>query len=181
MTSEMKKTLSDQELQARIDKLPEEMSPERDLWPGIERALVQLPQQSPQQGGLQQTRGSSAVSKMKMPMAWAASVVAAVLLTWMNFSPQQGQSTQLNLVAAMQQDFELQKKTMLVSFGQPQIDKLPLEMQNQLNQLAAARASINKALTEDPNNADLLSLLRFTQQQELDLLEQLYSPQWQSI
>ena len=31
------------------------------------------------------------------------------------------------------------------------------------------------------NNSDLLNLLRWTQQQELDLLKQLYSPQWQSI
>ncbi|WP_236701229.1 hypothetical protein [Thalassomonas viridans] len=177
----MKKPLSDQALQAKIDKLPEEMSPERDLWPGIERALVQLPQQQPQQTFSAHKSGHSATHKMKMPLAWAASVVAAVLLTWMNLAPEQGQQGQLNLVAAMQQDFELQKKTMLISFGQPEISKLPLDMQDQLNQLAAARASINKALAEDPNNTDLLSLLRWTQQQELDLLEQLYSPQWQSI
>ncbi|WDE11134.1 hypothetical protein [Thalassomonas haliotis] len=187
----MNKPLSDQALQARIDQLPDEMSPERDLWPGIERALVQLPQQKPQpplsqQVFSQQTSGyeSSAEAKgnkMKMPLAWAASVIAAVLLTWMNLAPQQDQPGPLNLVAAMQQDFELQKKTMLVSFGQPKISELPPEMQNQLNQLAAARASIDKALAEDPNNADLLSLLRWTQQQELDLIEQLYSPQWQSI
>ncbi|WDD98352.1 hypothetical protein [Thalassomonas actiniarum] len=177
----MNKPLSDQALQSRIEQLPEEISPERDLWPGIERALVQLPQQKPQQTNEQVSSVGMKTNKVTMPLAWAASVIAAVLLTWMNLAPQQGQPGQLNLVAAMQQDFELQKNTMLVSFGQPKISELPLDMQNQLNQLAAARSSINKALAEDPNNADLLSLLRWTQQQELDLIEQLYSPQWQSI
>ena len=38
-----------------------------------------------------------------------------------------------------------------------------------------------KALLNDVNNSDLLNLLRWTQKQELELIKQLYSPQWQSI
>ena len=175
MNGDSNKAISEQVLQAQIDNLPLEMSPERDLWSGIERALP-LYQQEAGTPSAKWTRVN-----MKMPLAWAASVIAAVLLTWVNLGPGTGQESQFNLVASIQQDFESQKKTMLVSFGQPNISQLPQEMQKQLNQLAAARASINKALVDDPNNADLLSLLRFTQQQELDLIQQLYSPQWQSI
>ena len=61
-----------------------------------------------------------------------------------------------------------------MSYGQPTVDKLPLAMQKELTQLADARASIRKALVTDENNADLLNLLDFTQQQELKLLQQLY-------
>lgn len=173
----MNKQLSEQELQAQINELPSEMTPQRDLWSGIERAIVNKGQDKHPH----RISAPLLANKMKIPLAWAASVVAAVLLTWVNLAPEQSQLASLNLVASMQQDFELQKKTMLVSFGQPEIAKLPLAMQTQLNQLAAARASIEKALVDDPNNTDLLSLLRWTQEQELDLIEQLYSPQWQSI
>ena len=54
-------------------------------------------------------------------------------------------------------------------------------MQKQFKELSSARVAINKALKDDPNNSDLLNLLRWTQQQELDLLQQVYSPQWQTI
>lgn len=155
-----------QQLQKQLDELPREISPERDLWPGIEVAL----QQRSQQGKHTKTT--------LLPFAWAASVVAAVLLTWVNITPQQATD---DLVASLQSDFEQQKKTMLVSFGRPELTKLPVAMQQQLQQLASARNSIQLALAADENNVDLLDLLRWTQQQEMDLLKQLYSPQWQTI
>jgi len=70
---------------------------------------------------------------------------------------------------------------MLVSFGQPKLSALPLEMQKQLAQLLSARQAIEKALVDDPNSSDLLNILRWTQKQELELIKQLYSPQWQTI
>jgi len=162
--------ISEQELQARVDDLPQEMSPERDLWSGIERA-IQSKAQEP----------DSSNKKLVMPLAWAASVVAAVLLTWVSFTPNSGVEQSQSLVAVMQDSFEQQKQTLLVSFGRPDISKLPPAMQEELSKLASARASIEKALRDDPDNADLLNLLRWTQQQELDFIEQLYRPQWQSI
>ena len=117
-----------------------------------------------------------------MPTAWAASVVVAVLLTWLTLGPELSTSQpSVNLVAAMQQDFEQQKHSMLVNFGTPDIKQLPVAMQTELVKLSSAQKTISKALADDPNNSDLLNLLRWTQQQELDLLKQLYSPQWQSI
>ena len=41
--------------------------------------------------------------------------------------------------------------------------------------------AIYQALENDPNNSELLNLLRWTQDQELALIEQVYSPQWQTI
>jgi hypothetical protein len=172
----MSKLISEQALQHEIAKLPEEMTPERDLWSGIERAIQNKPQQTTPHNESENEK------KVFVPTAWAASLVAAVLITWLSFSPEQtGQGAQIDLVAAMQQNFQQEKQTMLVSFGQPKIKELPAAMQDELTKLTSAQVTIEKALADDPNNGDLLNLLRWTQQQELDLLKQLYSPQWQTI
>jgi 3-dehydroquinate dehydratase len=74
----------------------------------------------------------------------------------------------------MQHNFQQQKQTLLVSYGKPSMEQLSPAMKKELKQLGDARASIRKALASDENNADLLNLLDFTQQQELKLLQQLY-------
>jgi len=178
----MNKLISEQNLQDQVSELADEMSPQRDLWAGIERAIQVKQQDKPSH--------ESTTKITFVPTAWAASIVAAVLVTWVSFSPsfstqpvetvQQGNSP-INLVIAMQDSFEQTKQTMLVSFGQPKIAELPKEIQLELNKLNSAQKTIEKALLEDPSNNDLLNLLRWTQKQELDFLTQLYSPKWQSI
>lgn len=174
-------TINDQQLQQQIDALPKEMTPSRDLWQGIEKAINQ-----PQANKL-------TTKPMMAPasMAWAASIVVAVLVTWLSFKPNSvlpngdeqslTASVSQSLVATMNDDFAQQKSLMLASFGQPDITKLPQAMRTQVEQLEQARASIEKALANDENNVDLINLLRWTQQQELELLKKLYSPQWQTI
>ena len=178
----MSKLLSEQDLQKNVAELADEMTPQRDLWPGIERAIQTKQQDKP----------SFNLPKKAtfIPTAWAASLVAAVLVTWISFSPQradkpvivaQQDNVPLNLVTAMQENFKQTKKTMLISFGQPKMSELPKGIQEELTKLSSAQTTIQKALIEDPSNNDLLNLLRWTQKQELDLLTQLYSPKWQSI
>lgn len=179
----MVKEITDKELQQQLDKLPKEITPERDLWAGIEKATQGKKQVKEQQ-------------KVFVPSVWAASLLAAVLVTWLTLTPNetehqlvqqdavvsgQVEQEQVELVTVMQNNFLQQKQAMLVSFGQPDMSQLPAEMQVQLEQLAAARKSIRKALEADANNMDLLNLLDFTQQQELKLIQQLYRPQLQSI
>jgi hypothetical protein len=163
--------LSEQALQSYLDNLPKEMTPERDLWQGIEHAIEHL----------QHERSDKKLSNM-VRFSWAASVIAAVLISWITFGPQQAKvNNEFNLVASMQQTFEQQKQSLLVSFGAEMVTPLSQDMLAQLAELASARETIKKALTEDPNNVDLINLLHWTQQQELDLIEQLYRPTWQSI
>jgi hypothetical protein len=178
----MNKLLSEQDLQKEVASLPDEMTPQRDLWTGIERAIQAKKQDAPS--------FESTTKKVFMPTAWAASLVAAVLVTWVSFSPYfssqpvdmaQQENSPLNLVMAMQENFQQTKQTMLVSFGQPKVSELPKEIQTELTKLSSALKTIEKALLEDPTNNDLLNLLRWTQKQELDFLTQLYSPKWQSI
>lgn len=172
------KLISDKKLNEQVANLANEMSPERDLWPGIERALNHKIQVS----------SGDKQSNVFVPSAWAASIAMVMLMSWFTFSPstveqsvpvmvqnqQKTSPTPGQLVNFMQQNFKLQKQTLLASYGQPTVDRLPVAMQKELTQLADARASIRKALLTDNNNADLLNLLDFTQQQELKLLQQLY-------
>lgn len=169
---EMKQNNFEEKLQAELAQLPKEISPQRDLWSGIDKAI--------NQNAAVATKTSP--KKVFMPAAWAASVVAAVLLTWLTLSSEQTTTAPtINLASAMQQNFEQQKQIMLVNFGTPDIKQLPIAMQTELIKLSSAQKTISKALADDPNNSDLLNLLRWTQQQELELLKQLYSPQWQNI
>ena len=172
------KVISDKTLNEQVANLANEMTPERDLWPGIERALNHKSQVS----------SGDKQSNVFVPSAWAASIAMVMLMSWFTFSrstveqsvpvmvqnQQKTSPTPGQLVNFMQQNFKLQKQTLLASYGQPTVDRLPVAMQKELTQLADARASIRKALLTDNNNADLLNLLDFTQQQELKLLQQLY-------
>lgn len=191
--------ITDQVLAGKVANLANELSPQRDLWAGIERAIQDKPQQ------LAEREPADASQKVPfIPVAWAASIVAAVLVTWLSLSPSVEQSKALivnnndvplstepfandQLVTIIQDDFSQQKQAMLVSFGQPDLKQLPAKMQVQLAQLAQARLTIEKALQSDNNNVDLLNLLRFTQQQELNLLQQLLpymgsnAVKWQTI
>jgi len=171
----MNKETSEQHLEREVHKLAKEMSPKRDLWSGIERAIALSPQEN-------NAKGVSNKSTVIVPTAWAASIVAAVLLTWVSFTPNDTNlPNSINLASNMQESFEEQKQFVLASFGQPELTKLSKEMQTQLTELSKARKAIATALVDDENNSELLNLLRWTQKQELDLLKQLYSPKWQTI
>ena len=187
----MNKQISDQRLTSLVNELPKDMQPQRDLWSGIERAIQDKVQQD----------NSKSNNNTVLPMAWAASIVAAVLVAWISFAPTTStlsplltksneEKVPLNtevIISSMQANFQQQKQAMLVSYGKPDMASLPINMQNQLVELAKARRTIEKALVDDVNNVDLLNLLRFTQQQELNLLQQLYpymnnkNIQWQTI
>ncbi len=165
----MKNLISDQSLEQQIAQLPKEMEPKRDLWRGIEKAIAMTPQQPTKKTQL-------------LPVAWAASILVAVVVSWLSFTPQQLTTpVTLTIAATLQQEFEQQKQLMLTSFGSPKLSELPQEMQQQLTELSSARNTISKALASDPENKELLNLLRWTQQQEIQLLKQLYTPQWQTI
>jgi hypothetical protein len=171
-------TISDKLLTDQVAKLTNEMTPERDLWSGIERAINHQTQEI----------SDNKKNAVFVPSAWAASILIVMLASWFTFSPssnglrapkmaqseQEEKVMQGELVSFMQNNFQQQKQTLLVSYGQPAVDTLPVAMQKELKQLGDARASIRKALLADENNADLLNLLDFTQQQELKLLQQLY-------
>jgi len=179
--------ISDQTLQQHLDKLSNELTPERDLWAGIERAINHAEQTTRQSSKQLNTQGKLTANRFTAPFAWAASVVVAVLLSWQlnhTFSPSPTSVTQqsnYDAVSFIKDNFQQQKQSLLVSYGKPESKQLPIKMQKELQQLESAQSTIYKALASDKNNQDLLNLLQWTQQQELKLLEQLYRPRWQTI
>jgi hypothetical protein len=164
----MNEQTAEQILQQKLAHLPKDISPERNLWPGIEKAIqhAPLPKKQP---------------VISTPLAWAASIVIAIFFTWQNQMQPNETGSAINVAELMQSTFIQQKSGLLVSLGNPQMTELPKIMQKQLSELHAAQTTIVNALKNDPNNTDLLNLLRFTQQQELKLITQLYQPQWQTI
>lgn len=164
----MKNEITDVSLQQHVDELSKEMSPNRDLWPGIEKALVKQTQQP--------------VKKPYYPVAWVATVMVAVLASWLSMAPPPNSDmATVDIAQVMQQDFKEQKRLMLVTLGEPDLAQLSPDMQKQFDELKKAQQAISKALENDPTSVELLNLLRWTQKQELDLLKQIYSPQWQTI
>ncbi len=172
------KEVSDALLDTKTAELMHEIAPQRDLWPGIERAINHQGQQS-------------LVFKSRdlfVPSVWAASIAMIMLVSWLTLAPQHNpfkenslvnnsvkiKVNQSQLIAMMQESFNQQKVSLRGSYGNPKIELLPIAMQTELSQLAKARVAINNALENDENNVDLLNLLDFTQQQELTLLQQLY-------
>ena len=170
--------MSDALLDKKTAELVPEITPQRDLWPGIERAINHQGQQP-----------SAFNSRdLFMPSVWAASIAIIMLVSWVTLAPQHNpfmetrlvshstevKANQAQLVAMMQQSFNQQKVSLRSSYGNPKIELLPIAMQTELSQLAKARVAIRNALDNDENNVDLLNLLDFTQQQELTLLQQLY-------
>ncbi|WP_033076045.1 hypothetical protein [Thalassotalea sp. ND16A] len=170
----MNKLKAEQNLQAQIDGLSHDIKPERDLWAGIEHAIEHNSQQHVA-NEIKPKRVNIA------PFAWAASIVVAVLFTWNINSNKDMQIAQVSAVEVLQQQYSQEKNSMLVSFGEPDLSQLPADIQKQFNELQSARTSLEAALADDPNNKDLLNLLKWTQKQELNLLEQLFSPKWQTI
>ncbi|PCI58699.1 MAG: hypothetical protein COB35_13115 [Gammaproteobacteria bacterium] len=182
--------IDDEKLASHITKIPKEITPKRDLWAGIEHAISN----STQPENVQGNKNKKKSFHFNTPLAWAASVIIAVLVSWQlnqSFSTQntanvvqQNSTTPMlgfNAVNFIQTNFQQQKQSLLTSYGKPDLTQLPLKMQQELQQLAKAQQSIVKALAKEKNNQNLLNLLQWTQQQELRLIEQLYRPRWQSI
>ncbi|WP_299977563.1 tetratricopeptide repeat protein [uncultured Pseudoteredinibacter sp.] len=165
----MKHSKSLDELLADERQCPEEISPKRDLWPGIEKAINQEQQKSP--------KGLSINSKIAFSSA--ASVLAAVLLIkGPDLLPSQ-EPTIDSGIAALVNTYEQEKQQMLVRYqGQ---EAIVSNWQQQLNDLEEAAKSLRNALEDDPDNAVLIHMLGNVYQQQLDLINKVHTPKWQQI
>ncbi|CAH9054889.1 hypothetical protein PSECIP111951_02688 [Pseudoalteromonas holothuriae] len=139
-----------------------EVSPKRDLWPGIERALVS------------HNEHAKKVSYWPKLTGVAACMVAG-LLAWQVVIKQPQQNTMVDISAF----FEQQKQSLLVQYeAQP---ALTSDWQAQLKELESAEQAVKSALQNDPENAALLKMLAQVYQQQLDLINKVHEPRWQQI
>lgn len=166
----MSKVEFEQELHRQLQQLDKHKQPQRDLWPGIEVALVEQSERPCAQDE----------QRWPKPMLLAASVLLVGVLSWFSL---QGRSDQhlsgADLVAQLSQQHQLQKQALLVKFqDQPALTK---NWSTQLAELDDAASAIKAALEHDPDNMALLKMLQSVHQQQIDLIERVHSSKWQQI
>lgn len=162
MSSKNQQTLSNM-----IDEQQRDKQPERDLWPGIEQALVRE--------SVTQVKAKSAI---KPSFAIAASVLIAVFVGWFGF--ESGKSIQGEaLVAALSEQHQSQKQSLLIRYKDS--PATTSNWQEQLDELDKAATAIKAALNEDPNNAALLKMLKHVYEQQMQIIERVHQPAWNQI
>lgn len=157
----------EQDLTKHLHALVKDKMPERDLWPGIELALVE-----PQAQQLNHKQGP----KLRL---LAASVLLVGLIGWLSVDQLNNSMSGAQLVASLSEQHAVQKQALLVQFkDQPALTD---NWQEQLIVLDEAEAAIKTALKNDPDNMALLKLLQNVYQQQLGLIERVHAPKWSQI
>lgn len=160
---------AEQRLKQAIDGLPRELQPERDLWPGIAYAIREkdLPRPRPY---LQQ-------------MALAASLLV-VLATSLYFGLRQpvlspARAELAELIMDLQSQHQSSKNALLVQYrDQPAAWS---DWQGQMQELEDAETAIYRALRQDPNNLELLTILRQVQDKQIKLIDAVFAPRLNAI
>jgi len=168
-TDEDDNLISDFELAQLVRDLDREKMPERDLWAGIQRNILDHPQKTP--GRDQQ---------LWMPYAVAASMLIAVASLMLNLTQDQPVSFQTETAGfdQMQQEYIQVRNPMVEEFNRVNDrldDKTMTVLHQNLDILAQARADLEQQVRENPDNQRLLDLLLKIHEQELELLRQDYT------
>jgi len=168
-TDRSENLISDFELAQQVRDLNREKMPERDLWTGIQRNILDHPQKTP--GRDQQ---------IWMPYAVAASLLIAVASLMLNLL--QGQPTSFQTQTAgfdqMQQEFVQIRNPMVEEFNRVNgrlDEKTMTVLHENLEILAQARAGLEQQVRDNPENQRLLELLLKIHEQELELLQRDYT------
>lgn len=153
-------------LQTLINELPRELAPARDLWPGIDHAI-----------------NARAAGVAYRPYALAASVLLVLGLS-VFYGLRQPIPSPTNpgidaYISGLQVEHQRSKEAILVEF-RDQEAWYP-EWEEQLHQLEAAESVIYDALRSDPDNRELLSILRDVQNKQLKLIDAVFAPQRNTI
>lgn len=149
-----------------LRQLPRDATPARDLWPGIDHALNQV--QPP---------------VAYRPYALAASVLL-VLGASLYFGLRQpglpaGNPAIDAYISELQSAHQLSKEAVLVEFSKQQ-PWYP-DWEDQLHELEQAENVIYDALRNDPDNRELLNILRGVQEKQLKLIDSVFKPHLNAI
>ena len=149
-------------LDRRLDALRREMTPQRDLWPGIASRLGRrLP--------AREERSAFRGFNQWLP-AGAALVAGYLIASWfpLPWSPGDGQ---------LESDVNVTAPVTLLASAQPILAQLPAKtravVEVDLSGLAQDRLSIEQALAADPTNPLLLELRSSAETRTVSLLEQM--------
>jgi hypothetical protein len=160
----MNKTNFEIALVSKLAELNKVQQPDRDLWPGIELALL-----------CESSEPLMVVSGKKM-YAIAATVAIFGLIGWLSVNQYPVSLTGDELVASLSAQHLDQKNALLIRFqDQPALTK---NWQDQLTELDDAAVAIKMALRNESNNMALLKTLRHVHQQQINLIERVHSSKW---
>ncbi len=159
---------AEQRLLDALEALPRDVLPQRDLWPGIAHGLL-MPEPRP------------------VPWYRHAALAASVLLVLslsLYFGTQRPVQPLPNSVveeflSSLKDEHELNKQTMLVQY-QDQEAYYP-DWEKDLEDMEHAEAVIFDALRDDPENLQLIKMLRQVQGNQLDLIDAVFDPRVGSI
>jgi hypothetical protein len=139
-----------------------DIKPDKNLWPGIERAI-------------NREMTSSEKASYWPKITGVAACFVAGLVTWQVII----EDARYDTMASMSHFFEKQKHVLLVKYDtQPAIIN---DWQIQLTELESAEQAVKLALKNDPENAALLKMLAQVYQQQLDLINKVHKPRWQQV
>jgi hypothetical protein len=153
-------------LQDAIKNMPRELTPARDLWPGIAHAI-----------------NTPARTEWQRTTALAASIMLIFGVS-LYFSTKQSAEVLLNsrleeYIGVLQYEHQQNKQALLVQYkDQPAVYP---EWEEQMEELEQAEQVIFQALREDPENLELLKILRHVQEKEIELLDAVFAPRLNSI
>ncbi|HVY23465.1 MAG TPA: hypothetical protein VG962_08955 [Steroidobacteraceae bacterium] len=148
-------------LQRKLAALQKQRMPSRDLWPGIEMALLKKPQ-----------------SRI-FPLVAAASLVACVLCGWLLLAGHRVNHDQTqSIVARLDALHQQQMSALKAAYGG--MHPLAGNLDQQLREMDRAATAIKKALKDDPGNVTLLNMLTDIYQKQMTLVERVYEPNLQN-
>ena len=151
-------------LEDAIQMLPDEISPGRDLWPGIEYSLTEQPTER---------------WKLTAPAyAIAASLMLSVSVLWFGLQPTDNSAITdappnvAQIAQELSQQFEHDKQLMMAGYAdQP---ALTPDWRQQLLDMDNSIELILTALEQNPDNRALLDLLQQVYKQQLRLIQNVH-------
>ena len=153
-------------LQNAIDSMARDIKPERDLWPGIAHVI--------------NTRQSS---DWHRSVALAASVVLIFGMS-LYFSTRQTTGVLPNsqleeYIGVLQYEHQQNKQALMVQYKDQ--EAFYPDWNVQMKDLEQAEQVIFQALREDPENLELLKILRQVQAKEIELIDAAFGPRLNTI
>lgn len=171
MTESSKTEISELELARQIRELDAGMQPDRDLWVGIQRQILDHPQK---------VRGQH--QQGWMPYAVAASLLVAVSALMLNVvQMQQGgvrYASEPVVLEQMEREYLQVRNPMVEEFtrvNQGLDTRTRNELHRNLEIMAQARLDLERQVRENPENQHLIEMLMHVHEQELELLKQDYT------
>lgn len=153
-------------LQNVIGSMPRELTPERDLWPGIVHAI-----------------NTPAHTDWQRSAALAASImlIFGVSLYFSTVRPSGVlQNSRIDeYIGSLQYEHQQTKQALMVQYKDS--PAFYTDWAVQMKELEQAEQVIFEALRDDPENLELLKILRQVQAKEIELLEAAFAPRLNSI